>query len=355
MTTSRIRPRPAASWVIRCFGVEPPVPKATMCEDWMLAPALVPPTTTPRRWAALMASPNAVPLTIADSLSWLPPVMKMPVTSSSVPTCAGSSASSRLSGRAATTSRAPRRRNSASYTSTTSGPSELAVGTTAIFASSPPASETNVLSTVRRPSLSSAPPIAISAPGTVCARCPSAAGSLSTGPLGMRRSLRGARVDAVTDRRCLIVMRHAKAEPFASSDHARTLTDRGLASARDAGAHLRDTKVSPDHAVVSSAVRTRQTWEAVVEVAGFTGSAEVALEVLQAVPEDARSVMFVGHNPTAAFLCHYLDDGEGDPAAVSAMLRGFPPGAVALLELSVRWSELGSETGRVTDFYVGQG
>jgi hypothetical protein len=37
------------------------------------------------------------------------------------------------------------------------------------------------------------------------------------------------------------------------------------------------------------------------------------------------------------------------------MLRGFPPGAVALLELSVRWSELGSETGRVTDFYVGQG
>ena len=183
----------------------------------------------------------------------------------------------------------------------------------------------------------------------------------------MRRSLRGARVDAVTDRRCLIVMRHAKAEPFASSDHARTLTDRGLASARDAGAHLRDTKVSLDHAVVSSAVRTRQTWEAVVEVAGFkdvevsfddavfTGSAEVALEVLQAVPEDARSVMFVGHNPTAAFLCHYLDDGEGDPAAVSAMLRGFPPGAVALLELSVRWSELGSETGRVTDFYVGQG
>ena len=162
-------------------------------------------------------------------------------------------------------------------------------------------------------------------------------------------------------------MRHAKAEPFASSDHARTLTDRGIASARDAGAHLRDVKVSPDYAVVSSAVRTRQTWDAVVETGGFTdfevsfddavftGSAEVALEVLQAVPEDVRTAMFVGHNPTAAFLCHYLDDGEGDPAAVSAMLRGFPPGSVALLELSVPWSELGSETGRVTDFYVGQG
>ena len=162
-------------------------------------------------------------------------------------------------------------------------------------------------------------------------------------------------------------MRHAKAEPFASSDHARTLTDRGIASARDAGAHLRDVKVSPDYAVVSSAVRTRQTWDAVVETGGFadyevsfddavfTGSAEVALEVLQAIPGHVRTAMFIGHNPTAAFLCHYLDDGEGDPAAVSAMLRGFPPAAVALLELSVPWSELGSEAGRVTDFYVGQG
>ena len=134
----------------------------------------------------------------------------------------------------------------------------------------------------------------------------------------------------MTDRRRLIVMRHAKAEPYASSDHARTLTERGVASARDAGAHLRELGLSPDHAVVSSAVRTRQTWDALVETAGitecevsfddavFTGSAEVALEVLQNVAEDAETVLFLGHNPTAAFLAHYLDDGEGDPAAVSA-------------------------------------
>jgi phosphohistidine phosphatase len=170
----------------------------------------------------------------------------------------------------------------------------------------------------------------------------------------------------VTDRRRLIVMRHAKAEPYAPSDHARTLTDKGFAGARDAGAHLRDTGVMPDQAVVSSAVRTRQTWDALVEGAGitdcevsfddtvFTGSAEVVLEVLQAVPADADTVLFLGHNPTAAFLVHYLDDGEGDPAAVSEMLRGFPPGAVVVLAVTVPWSDLGSETGTVTDFYVGR-
>ena len=171
----------------------------------------------------------------------------------------------------------------------------------------------------------------------------------------------------MSDRRRLIVMRHAKAEPFASSDHARTLTDRGLASARDAGAHLRESRLVPDYAVVSSAVRTRQTWDAVVETGGlddvpvsfddavFNGSADVVLETLRTAPADVETLLFVGHNPTAAFLCHHLDDGGGDPDELSELFRGFPPGAVALLEVRVPWAELGAETARITGFYVGQG
>lgn len=42
-----------------------------------------------------------------------------------------------------------------------------AVGTTAILASGPPASETKLRNTVRRPSLSSAPPMAINPPAPV--------------------------------------------------------------------------------------------------------------------------------------------------------------------------------------------
>jgi phosphohistidine phosphatase len=164
----------------------------------------------------------------------------------------------------------------------------------------------------------------------------------------------------------LIVMRHAKAEPFAASDHVRPLTDRGRAAANDVGEHLRRTQVLPEYAVVSSALRTRETWDAVAESAGltdvevvlddavFTGSVDVVLETLAAAPEAATTVMFVGHNPTAAYLCHYLDDGDGDPEAVSELLQGFPPGAVAVLEVSVPWAELGAETGRVVDFYVGR-
>ncbi len=171
----------------------------------------------------------------------------------------------------------------------------------------------------------------------------------------------------MTDRRRLIVMRHAKAEPFAESDHARELTERGVAAAHDVGTRLREAGLRPDHAVVSSATRTRQTWAAVAESAGladcavsfddavFNGSVETVMEVLAALPEDAETVVFVGHNPTAAYLCHLLDDGDGDPEAVSGLLQGFPPGALAVLELSVPWTDLDAETGRVVGFHVGQG
>ena len=161
-------------------------------------------------------------------------------------------------------------------------------------------------------------------------------------------------------------MRHARAETFAGTDQDRRLTDRGTASATDVGAHLRAEHLLPDYAIVSTAVRTRDTWTAVAEGAGVTGCAvsfdeavlsgsfDRTLESLRAVPEEARTVLFVGHNPTAGFLCHFLDDGEGDSAALSGLLQGFPPAAVAVLEVTVPWADLGAETGHISEYYVGR-
>ncbi len=170
----------------------------------------------------------------------------------------------------------------------------------------------------------------------------------------------------MTNRRRLIVMRHAKAEPFAATDHERLLTERGHRAAREAGQHLASTGAVPDHAVVSSAVRAVSTWEQVAEGSGsaaeprfdgavYAGSADVALEALRVVPAGAEVVIFVGHNPTAAYLAHLLDDGNGEPAAVRDMLQGYPASAMAVLEVEVPWSELGAETGRLVDFHVGRG
>ena len=167
----------------------------------------------------------------------------------------------------------------------------------------------------------------------------------------------------MTSRRRLIVMRHAKAEPFAATDHERVLTERGRRDAVEAGLHLAATGVVPDYAVVSSAARTVATWEAValgsrstaevvLDDAVYTGSPDVVLEVLRVVPLDAQVLIFVGHNPTAAYVAHLLDDGTGDPTATREMLKDYPANAMAVLELEVPWSDLGPETGRLIDFHV---
>lgn len=167
----------------------------------------------------------------------------------------------------------------------------------------------------------------------------------------------------VTGRRQLIVMRHAKAEPFAATDHVRALTDRGHADAAAAGTWLSEVGAVPDHAVVSTAVRARETWFDVARASGagvepsfdqglYHGGVDAALEALHAAPEDAMAVIIVGHNPTAAYVAHLLDDGEGDDDAISGMLRGFPPSAVVVFDVEVDWSDLAAETGRVTGFHV---
>jgi len=162
-------------------------------------------------------------------------------------------------------------------------------------------------------------------------------------------------------------MRHAKAEPFAPSDHARPLTERGIRDARAAGVHLHDRGLVPDLALVSSATRALGTWSAVAEAfpdadvdvevqdALFSASFETLLETLNALPEEEHTVLFVGHNPTAAFLCHFLDDGEGDTDAVSGLLQGFPPAALAVFEVVVPWAGLEAETGRLVDYHAGNG
>ncbi len=158
-------------------------------------------------------------------------------------------------------------------------------------------------------------------------------------------------------------MRHAKAEPYAATDQERVLTARGRAQATAAGRHLAAAGWVPDHVVVSPAARSVGTWEAVgavlageteVEVAPsvYTGGVEVVLEVLRQAPGAAATVMYVGHNPAASYLCHLLDDGEGEPEALHGLLRGFPTGAVATFEVDVAWQDLGPETGRLVDFFA---
>jgi len=102
----------------------------------------------------------------------------------------------------------------------------------------------------------------------------------------------------------IIYMRHAKsAYPLGVADHDRPLSARGIKNAGVAAAWFADHEVSVDIAFVSTAARTRQTWDIL--------SAEVRCAVefrpelylapattIQSLVEDtAGDVLVLAHNP----------------------------------------------------------
>lgn len=144
----------------------------------------------------------------------------------------------------------------------------------------------------------------------------------------------------------LILMRHGKAEPHAASggDFERALAPRGRNDSALMGKVLARAGLSPDLALVSSARRTRETWEAAApafprarsELRRDLYHAE-AQEVLSAIREEApdgATVMVVGHNPGLHELALRLALGGPAEPAKLAQLRGkFPTATVAVFAI----------------------
>src|SRR2546423_954620 len=110
-------------------------------------------------------------------------------------------------------------------------------------------------------------------------------------------------------RRRLIVLRHAKsARPDGVPDHDRPLAGRGRREAPLAGRWLNERYPDIDLAVCSTAKRARQTWSRVAEELHaapprrvderlYAASVDDLVAVAQELPETARSVLIIGHNP----------------------------------------------------------
>jgi phosphohistidine phosphatase len=163
----------------------------------------------------------------------------------------------------------------------------------------------------------------------------------------------------VPDRR-LVLVRHAEAG-LAPLDRDRPLTPKGERDAAAAGAWLAQLGTAPDRVVVSSARRTRQTWDRVraaldVRTEGefdervYDTTADGLLEVVQETDEAVSTLVVVGHNPAVGQLTHDLDDGTGDATAREEVGRRFPPGAVAVFDVGSRFADL--EPGGATLVHV---
>jgi phosphohistidine phosphatase len=165
--------------------------------------------------------------------------------------------------------------------------------------------------------------------------------------------------------RRLVVIRHAKTEQ-GSVDIERALTDRGRRDATAIGRFLRQEEIVPDRAVVSPALRARQTWNSaqaeLADVAELTiddriydNEVDALLDVIRDTPEEIETLVLVGHNPSFEQLAHALDDGNGDRDAADAMRAGFPTSGVAVFEISGSWADVQPHSATLRAFAVARG
>jgi phosphohistidine phosphatase len=163
--------------------------------------------------------------------------------------------------------------------------------------------------------------------------------------------------------RRIVVMRHAKAEQLGPTDLERELTPRGREDSAAAGRWLAEQQIVPDHALVSASVRTRQTWESVAEAAGwsleptfdrglYAAGPDTAFDLMRETPDEARTLLVIGHNPTIAVVAQLLDAGEGDEAAAEEMSSGYPTSALSVFEYDGEWADLAPASARLTAFHT---
>jgi phosphohistidine phosphatase len=160
-----------------------------------------------------------------------------------------------------------------------------------------------------------------------------------------------------------MLLRHAKSDWSRSGarDRDRTLAARGQEAAPIVGAYMAQHGLTPDAAKVSTAQRTRQTWELAapafhdaVETAYderiYEASTATLLTVVRETPAGVHSLLLVGHNPGLQELAQFLIGG-GDADARLALLEKFPTAALAVIDFRVdRWSSIEPHSGRLDRF-----
>jgi phosphohistidine phosphatase len=122
--------------------------------------------------------------------------------------------------------------------------------------------------------------------------------------------------------------------------------------------HLSREGVTVELVLCSSARRTRETLDRIIPALGegtpvlierevYAAPEQRLLERLRSVNDGVESLMLIGHNPGVEMLALSL---AGRGQELPALRRKFPTGALATLEFSGRWSDLGPGGAELKDF-----
>lgn len=165
----------------------------------------------------------------------------------------------------------------------------------------------------------------------------------------------------------LVLIRHAKAvDADPRGDHERALAGRGRRDAAELGAWLARHELMPDLVLVSTATRTRQTLESLLEgaVEGeevevwptrriYDGGTDGVLEAVREVPESTGVLWVVGHEPVMSTTAWDLAEAASVPHQVASDLAGgFPTASAAVVTVTDPWVEVGPGRGRLVTVHT---
>lgn len=141
----------------------------------------------------------------------------------------------------------------------------------------------------------------------------------------------------------LIIMRHAKAEPFGDKgDSERELTDKGLKQVKAVGKGIESLGLVPDQISCSSVTRTRQTLDRMLKTFGdkpivdyrislYDGGVQAVFDELAHVKAKNRVFMIVGHEPTVSISAQWLASADSDGERLDLLNLGLSPASIVIM------------------------
>ena len=161
----------------------------------------------------------------------------------------------------------------------------------------------------------------------------------------------------------LMLLRHAKSEKAepGMSDRDRGLTQRGRGDAQRMGAYMAHHAFIPDRSIVSSARRTRETWECLATAFSapppvsyddrlYNAGPDALLAVIREADRSARTQLVIGHNPGLHEIARRLI-AAGDVEARERLNEGLPTAGLAVIDFAGdSWRTLHVHGGRLERF-----
>jgi phosphohistidine phosphatase len=160
----------------------------------------------------------------------------------------------------------------------------------------------------------------------------------------------------------LLLLRHAKAAPHdPARDRDRSLISRGRGDASRIGRYIAAEKFAVDAAIHSGVKRAKETLAGVlaelpkkpsvsVEPSLYEQTTATVVKALRALPDETKTILIVGHNPSMAGVAHYLA-GEGEEDALERMAAKFPTAGLAIVDFDIsHWADIRRGEGRLFAF-----